>query len=98
MKTRLVYSPHYDFSILGVEKLHPFDAKKYSKAWALLQNEFGDTINQHTTFVNAPISDQELLTVHTEKYVQSLTQSKAIAAVIEITPLALLPNTFLKKV
>ncbi len=97
MKTRLVYSPHYDFSILGIEKLHPFDAKKYSKAWALLQNEFGNTINQYTTFVSAPISDQDLLSVHTEQYVQSLTQSKAIAAVIEMSPLALIPSTFLQK-
>jgi histone deacetylase 11 len=97
MKTRLVYSPHYDFSILGMEKLHPFDAKKFSKAWALLQQEFGDTIKQHTTFVNAPVSDQELLAIHTEDYLKSLMHSKAIADVIEIPLLGLLPSSFLRK-
>ncbi|MES2673661.1 MAG: histone deacetylase [Pseudomonadota bacterium] len=97
MKTRLVYSPHYDFSILGMEKLHPFDAKKFSKAWTLLQQEFGDTSKQHTTFVSAPVSDQELLAVHTEDYLKSLMHSKAIADVIEVSLLALLPSSLLRK-
>jgi hypothetical protein len=39
MQTKLIFSPNYDFRIMGLEKLHPFDAKKFSKAWALLANE-----------------------------------------------------------
>lgn len=97
MKTQLVYSPSYDFGILGMEKLHPFDAKKFSKAWSLLKEKFGDAINQNTTFVSAPVTDDELSIVHSKTYLQSLYTSSSVAEVIEIPALKFLPNFLLQK-
>jgi histone deacetylase 11 len=57
MQTKLIFSPNYDFRIMGLEKLHPFDAKKFSKAWVLLTNEFGGKINSFLTFIENPVTD-----------------------------------------
>lgn len=97
MKTRLVYSPHYDFGVKWLDKLHPFDAKKFSRAWALLEAEFGDELSRLTKVVDQPVSDETLLQVHTRDYLLSLQKSKTISAVIEIPLLALTPNYILQK-
>ncbi|HWV14104.1 MAG TPA: histone deacetylase [Cellvibrio sp.] len=97
MKTRLVYSPHYDFSMLGLEKLHPFDPQKFSKAWQLLYKNFGRELNHRTTFVNAPVTNRELSLVHNEKYLQSLRENKVIANILAIPLMAFIPHYFLNK-
>lgn len=97
MKTRLVYSPHYDFSLMGLEKLHPFDPKKFSKTWQLLYKKFGRKLNHQTTFVNTPVTNQELLLIHSEAYLQSLKQNKVIADILDIPLVAFIPHYFLQK-
>lgn len=82
---------------MGLEKLHPFDAKKFSKAWALLTNEFGEKINSFSTFIENPATDEELEIVHSREYLTSLRQSKVIASVVEIAPLRFVPNFILQK-
>lgn len=97
MKTRLVYSPHYNYSMLGLEKFHPFDAEKFSKAWQCLYKKFGLKLNHHTTFVNTPVSNRELRLVHSEEYLLSLKQNKVIAAILDIPLLTWLPHYLLEK-
>lgn len=97
MKTRLVYSPHYNFSMLGLEKLHPFDAAKYGKVWRSLYKKFGNKLNHQTTFVQTPATNRELLLVHTEEYLQSLKQNKVIATILDIPLVAWLPHYLLQK-
>ena len=97
MKTQLVYSPEYNFSIMGLEKLHPFDAKKFSRTWSLLQAEFGETLSNLTTIITEPVSDEQLTLVHTPAYLESLKNSKAVARVVEISALQFLPNFILQK-
>lgn len=97
MQTKLIFSPNYDFGIMGLEKLHPFDAKKFSKAWALLTNKFGEKINSFTTLIENPVTDEELEIVHSREYLTSLRQSKVIASVVEIAPLRFVPNFILQK-
>lgn len=80
-----------------MEKLHPFNAKKFSKAWALLTNEFGEKINSFSTFIENPATDEELEIVHSREYLTSLRQSKVIASVVEIAPLRFVPNFILQK-
>lgn len=97
MQTKLIFSPNYDFGIMGLEKLHPFDAKKFSKAWALLTNEFGEKINSFTTLIENPVTDEELEIVHSREYLTSLRHSKVVASVVEIAPLRFVPNFILQK-
>lgn len=97
MKSRLVFSPHYDFGMMGLEKLHPFDSKKFSKAWAILLQEFGGKLSGVSSFVAAPVSDEALGVIHSKDYLASLSESKNVASVVEIPALRFVPNTVLQK-
>ena len=80
MSARLVYSPHYDIRFLGLERLHPFDSRKYSRAFARL-----DPAHQAAAEAPvAPASHQDLLTVHTKDYLNSLRSPEVIAQSLEL--------------
>jgi len=97
MKTRLIYSDKYDFKLWGLNKLHPFDGMKFSKAWKLISTEFKDEIDSLWIKPQEPISDELLLKVHTREYLASLNKSSVIAAVIELWPAKYLPLVSLYK-
>ena len=93
MKAEFIYSPHYDFSMYGIEKLHPFDAKKYSRAWELFTRSAS---NITTTIVDTPCDDAFLLSGHTASYLEALNDSAMVAKVIEIGLAKFLPNRTLQ--
>ena len=51
---RIVYSPRYNISFFGIERLHPFDSKKYERAWNLLKQRFGSALANHHIVVDRP--------------------------------------------
>lgn len=97
MKSRLVFSPNYDFGIMGLEKLHPFDSRKFGKAWSILLQEFGEELTGISSFVAKPANDEALGIVHSEDYLASLSESKNVASVVEIPALRFVPNAVLQK-
>jgi len=97
MSSKFIYAPEYDFTLFGFEKLHPFDGKKYSKAWQILSNDLGTELNNVWVRPQDPISDEELLIVHQQQYLSSLSSSKTIAQVLEIAAAKFLPNNILQK-
>lgn len=97
MKPYFIYSDNYDFSFLGLDKLHPFDAKKFSRAWKLFTKELRANEDFEWIEPKSIISDKDLMSVHTEKYLSSLSKSSTIASVIEICPARLVPSFLLKK-
>ncbi|HWO13617.1 MAG TPA: hypothetical protein VNN80_29145 [Polyangiaceae bacterium] len=60
----LVYSPRYDFSLFGLERLHPFDARKFSRAWARLEQRLGGELERYWEAPPAPIAEADLSLVH----------------------------------
>jgi len=88
---KVIYHPAYNITFFGIERLHPFDAKKYGRAWALLKAEFGRDLKKYHVPVKAPISEKDLLLAHTPAYLQSLLSSRVLARALEIPLLALLP-------
>lgn len=96
MQNKLVYSPVYDFALFGVEKFHPFDGKKYSKAWGMLKQKIGSALNKMWVEPQQPVSDIGLLKVHQQQYLDSLSSSKTIASVIEIASMKYIPNFVLQ--
>lgn len=88
---RLVYSSAYNIGALGFERLHPFDSRKYGKAWRLLKRQFGPKLSNVTVRPNRPISREQLLTVHTPDYLARLRDRKYAAQVIEVPALRHLP-------
>lgn len=94
MSSRIVYSPNYDFSLYGLDKLHHFDAHKFSKAWdLLLQNN--PAAKQYLISPENPCSDQYLQIAHNQQYIHSLKKSSVIAEVIEVGLAKFVPASIL---
>lgn len=92
MKPCIVYSPGYDISIPGLDWLHPFDGRKFSKAWDMLDTESNHTCSRHWLKPEQPIADSDLLRVHTRRYLDSLSSSAVVAEALEARWLAMLPS------
>ncbi len=95
MKLPLVFSLRYDIRVLGIEKLHPFDSEKYGKVHRYLVETV--RIDERTFFVPDPVSEEELLTVHTPEYLESLKKSVTVAMIAEVAMAALVPNGILQR-
>lgn len=95
MKAKFIYSDQYDFKLFGFEKLHAFDAQKFSKAWKLFASGIED-INECWIKPINPVSDDQLLQVHTQEYLDSLKDSQTIAWVVEVSLAKYIPNSVLQ--
>jgi len=94
MMVPIVFHKKYDISFMGMEKLHPFDTKKYGK----VANHLQQTCNIAPECFYQPekASDADLELVHTSKYLATLKSSRTVATIAEVAPLAFLPNAFLQ--
>ncbi|HEX8524592.1 MAG TPA: histone deacetylase [Tepidisphaeraceae bacterium] len=88
---RIVYSPHYNIRFYGLERLHPFDSRKYGRAYALLKKQFPRTLERFTTPVPRPVSQEALLQLHTRAYLKDLKDRAYLARALELPPLRRLP-------
>ena len=46
---KIVYSRHYDIGFFGLERLHPFDARKFSRAWRCLKRKLQACLRDRAT-------------------------------------------------
>jgi histone deacetylase 11 len=97
IKAKVVYSPNYDIQFMGMEKLHPFDSCKYSRAWNLLHKEFGKRLEEMTIAPSREISRDELLTVHTVDYLEEIKSSRYVAGAVELAFVAMFPKQLVDK-
>lgn len=83
-KQPIVYSPRYNISYHGLERLHPFDTHKYEKVYNGLCKNFGWTVDDFYT--PTPISHELLLTVHTPEYLdQTIKKHETLAYAADLT-------------
>jgi histone deacetylase 11 len=78
----LVYSPNYDITAFGLERLHPFDSRKYRRIrdWLVRQG-----LRQRGDFVAPlPCTQADLLRVHTGGYLRSLRSRRELARILEV--------------
>ncbi|CAG5121811.1 unnamed protein product, partial [Candidula unifasciata] len=66
----IVYSPMYNISFWGLEKLHPFDSKKWGRIYKRLKD--AGMLNGIPVVEPLEISEEELLCVHSQAYLDSL--------------------------
>ncbi|XP_069906089.1 histone deacetylase 11 isoform X1 [Oryctolagus cuniculus] len=91
----IVYSPRYNITFMGLEKLHPFDAGKWGKVINFLKEE---KLLTDSMLVEArEASEEDLLVVHTRRYLNELKWSFAVATITEIPPLIFLPNFLVQR-
>jgi histone deacetylase 11 len=85
----LVYSPNYDITAFGLERLHPFDSRKYRRIrdWLVRQG-----LRQPGDFVAPlPCTQADLLRVHTGSYLRSLRSRRELARILEVPIVRVLP-------
>ena len=79
----IIYHPHYNISLCGIEQFHPFDSKKYGHVAETLieggmiphQNAFTEPL----PLVDGDDKDRLVLSlVHSDEYLTSLTTSEKV--------------------
>ncbi|XP_051528834.1 histone deacetylase 11-like isoform X2 [Myxocyprinus asiaticus] len=70
----IVYSPEYNITFMGLEKLHPFDAGKWGKVIHFLKEE--QFITDENIVPAREASEADLLVVHTARYLNRLKAGK----------------------
>ncbi len=88
---RLVYSPRYNIGLFGLERFHPFDSRKYGRAWRVLKRHFGSEVKALRIRTDRQANEQELLLIHSPDYLQRLRNSAYVAGALEVPPARKLP-------
>ncbi|CAN6207427.1 unnamed protein product [Urochloa humidicola] len=94
-KAPVIYSPAYDISFLGLEKLHPFDSAKWGRICRYLTRE--GHLEKKRLVEPLEACKEDLLVVHTEAYLNSLKCSFRVASIVEVPPVSLVPNWIVQK-
>ncbi|KAF3447521.1 hypothetical protein FNV43_RR12707 [Rhamnella rubrinervis] len=94
-KVPLVYSTTYNIAFLGMEKLHPFDSSKWGRICGFLIMD--GALDNNCIVEPLEASKNDLLVVHSESYLNSLKNSAKVAAIIEVPPVAVLPNCLVQQ-
>jgi histone deacetylase 11 len=86
----VVYHPRYNITAFGLERLHPFDSRKYRRIHDAL---IGRGLRRRSDFVRPRrVGRSALLRVHTPEYLRSLKNSKTVARILEVPIVGRLPG------
>lgn len=85
----VVYSPGYLIDLGGLEKLHPFDIRKYEKIHDQLIKD--GLLSDEATIKPTPVTKDELLLIHTEQYLEKLNERATVAKYLEAGVLQFAP-------
>uniref|UniRef100_A0A1D1XEK5 histone deacetylase n=1 Tax=Anthurium amnicola TaxID=1678845 RepID=A0A1D1XEK5_9ARAE len=94
-KVPIIYSSSYDIAFLGIEKLHPFDSSKWGRICQFLITD--KLLDKLRIVEPLEASQEDLLVVHSESYLSSLKSSLNVSLILEVPPVALLPNCLIQK-
>lgn len=86
----IVYHPRYNITAFGLERLHPFDSRKYRRIrdWLVRQG-----LRKPAEFVPPrPCSHADLLRIHTPEYLRSLRDRKVLARILEVPVVRYVPG------
>ena len=89
---RLVYTRRYNIGFLGLERLHPFDARKYGRAWHAVGREARRSRDRAWVGVPRPASLADLAAVHDPAYLDRLGDPKVLAVALELPVVRRLPG------
>lgn len=98
----IIYDPGYNITAWGLEKLHPFDTKKYGNIF----NHIMRTCGIHPAQTYRPrdgfdrrdmVTDADLQRVHNSAYLHGLGTSLNVARVAEVPPIAMIPNFIVQR-
>jgi histone deacetylase 11 len=86
----VIYHPAYNITAFGLERLHPFDGRKYRRIHDSLITR---GLRRSRDFLGPRmVSRAQLLTVHTPEYLRSLGHAGALARILEVPVAGRLPG------
>jgi histone deacetylase 11 len=86
----LVYHPCYNITAFGLERIHPFDSRKYQRIHDAL---IARGLRKAKDFARpGSISHGDLLNIHTPEYLRSLRRAESLAHILEVPILRRLPG------
>ncbi|MCI0456680.1 MAG: histone deacetylase [Gemmataceae bacterium] len=86
----LVYTPRYDITACGLERLHPFDSRKYRR---IRDELIRQGLRKSGDFVTPGLcAHADLLRVHTPEYLRSLRDRLVLAGILEVPLVRYLPG------
>ncbi len=88
---RIVYHPAYNYGVWGTQWLHPFDQRKFARVWRMLEQTCGSRLGSVLVRPQRPVSNEELLAVHSAAHLESLARPAVVAAALEIPLLSFFP-------
>lgn len=88
---KLVYTRRYNIGAFGLERLHPFDSRKYGRAWRAIGREARHLRNRAWVRVPRPASIAELAAIHDPAYLDQLRDPKTLAWALELPFVRRLP-------
>ncbi|XP_066154489.1 histone deacetylase 11 isoform X1 [Euwallacea fornicatus] len=91
----IIYRKEYNVKFCGLERLHPFDTRKWGNIFKIL-TESG-ILSKNTVVVPNEATNEHLSMVHKKKYLKSLKCSFKVAQIAEVAPLILVPNCLIQK-
>jgi histone deacetylase 11 len=94
---RIIYSRHFNIGTAGLQRLHPFDTRKYGRAYRMLRQHFGRRMKAITLRPSGPVGREDLLRGHTPAYLDRLRDSGTIAAAVELSVLQRVPAFLLDR-
>jgi histone deacetylase 11 len=86
----LIYHPRYNITAFGLERLHPFDSRKYRRIHDAL---IARGLRRAGDFERPrPVSRSDLARVHTPEYLRSLRRPAVLAELFEVPAVRRLPG------
>ncbi|KAI6215644.1 Hist-deacetyl domain-containing protein [Aphelenchoides besseyi] len=92
----IVYDSAYNIHFFGLEKMHPFDSKKWGNVMDHLIVDGKLTKSQYVR--PREVTHTELRVVHSDSYLKSLNCSGVVARVVEIPFVACVPNCVVNRI
>eukprot|EP00897_Mesotaenium_endlicherianum_P010621 jgi/Mesen1/9588/ME000657S08868 len=94
-KLPIIFSPAYNIGFFGIEKLHPFDASKWSRVHKYMLAD--GVLTERQVVHPREASRDDLLVVHTDEYLSKLKSSFLVAQILEVAPLVFVPAFLLDR-
>lgn len=95
VKKPIIFSPDYDIGVKGMEKLHPFDMRKFSKVFNELVTR--GLLERGQEMTPAKATPADLASVHTDDYLKKLDDKAELAKIFEVPLVAKMPVFMTKK-
>lgn len=93
-KIPFVYRDEYNLHLFGLERYHHFDTARYAKVYAHLRQALN--IPADAFYSPEPVTRQDLLLVHTEKYLKAINTPSSLSFILDLKIIRWIPSILIR--